>query len=392
MKTGKKRVLLLAGLFASLFQLPFLQGSVDTTSADFLKITTGCRNAAMGEAGSAIGHDIESVANNAGNVSFLEGVNVMLEHAEWFGNVRYEALSVSLPLSQDVSRNSGTVFGHVHYLYVASFPIFDDWGKEIMADAAFHGMKASAGYSRTFVRSAYMDLGIGASASFIRKSVVDESSWSPSFDFGALAVLRHGNEGLGKLAGDFFNVTFSAHNVDLAFRKGTESLPVTFRMGIGFELFRMLNVGLDTPVFLDGSPFRGDFGLEYWFRDFVALRVGTRLGSGVISPLTAGVGVKQRAGFHALRFDYAVIPYAEGFGLTHRMSMKLELAPAETEAMRVKRAEFFYYQGVAAFIKGDYSKAEKFWLEALKKRPDYPDVMRRMAELKRLKELEEKYK
>ncbi len=366
--------------------------SVETTSADFLKITTGSRNAAMGEAGAMINTDIESVALNAGAVGVLENPQFMLEHAEWFGNVRYESFSASIPLSKDPSQSRGVVFGQIQYLYVSAFPIFDDWGLEINSAATFQGMKASVGYALRFIQSPYVSLSAGGNLSFIRKSIVDSSAWTPSLDAGFFSIIRHGVDSITPFLGDFFNFSLAFYNVDPMFKKGTDTLPMSIKAGFGFHLFRVVGIGFDTPVFLDGSAFRADVGAEYWFRDLIALRVGSKIGSGVISPLTMGLGLKQKVGFNNLQLDYALIPYGEGLGMTHRMSLKFELAPEETPALRLQRAELLYYQGVAAFIKGDFPKAEKFLREALKKRPEYPDAQKRIDELRKIRSLEEKYK
>jgi hypothetical protein len=155
-------------------------------------------------------------------------------------------------------------------------------------------------------------LALGASVKFVRKSVGDYSAWGLGLDIGALYDIRpHWVVGLN--VQDATTTFLDWSNTPSGSR---EYITPNVKLGTAYtrELPRLrgsLTGVLDFDFRFEeeaGTSFRagpitGDvrLGLEYWYRDTVALRFGTERLGGDSNPFTGGAGIRIRR----FSFDYA---------------------------------------------------------------------------------------
>jgi hypothetical protein len=179
-------------------------------------------------------------------------------------------------------------------------------------------------YGRT---SVFLDrLSLGASAKFVRKTLDRYSAWGIGLDVGALYAIRP-NWAVGMNLQDV-TTTFldwsqtpsesreyitptaklgTAYTLDLAAIRGT----LTGTMDFDFRFERE-----------DGASFQvsgmtGDVraGVEYWYRNALALRFGSERLAGDTKPFTGGAGFRV----DRFNFDYAYLNHSE-LDDVHRIS------------------------------------------------------------------------
>jgi hypothetical protein len=184
------------------------------------------------------------------------------------------------------------------------------------------GLLLSYGRTRVF----HPRLSLGGSVKFVRKSVGDYSAWGLGIDVAALYELAE-NWSAGVNLQDATTTFLDWSNTPSEPR---EYITPTLRMGSAYthDLPRLrgrLTVAGDLefrfedevdPTFALGSMTGGvRAGVEYWYRNTVALRLGhERLGADD-SPFTAGAGLRIKR----LSFDYAFRNHSE-LDEAHRIS------------------------------------------------------------------------
>ena len=84
------------------------QTKTGTTIGQFLGIEPSARHAAMGNAGTALTEDIESVYFNPGVIGGLDRPGIEFTHNNWFADIGYDYAAVAVPVS-----GFGTLFGSV---------------------------------------------------------------------------------------------------------------------------------------------------------------------------------------------------------------------------------------------------------------------------------------
>jgi hypothetical protein len=170
------------------------------------------------------------------------------------------------------------------------------------------------------------DLSVGASAKFVRKKVDEYSAWGLGMDVGVLWDIR-----------DNWSVALNLQDATTTFLSwsGTATEPreyitptakfgTAYRRDIGAIAGSLTFVAdLDlrfedetgTTFNLGGVP--GDLraGVEYWYRDRLAFRVGSERVGGDTNPYTVGAGIRVKR----LSFDYAFRSHSD-LDNVHRVS------------------------------------------------------------------------
>ena len=281
--------------------------SVGTTSANFLKIPTHARPAAMGEAFTALSDDESSLIYNPAGTARLIQHQLSATHVEWFQGIRLEHLGAMVGLG-----SLGTVGAGVSWLQVddlvktkrvanSTDPLanYQEIGTFSPHDLAFEVNWAWRPAPR-------WNTGIGAK--ILQQAIDTQTGWGLGLDAGAQYT------GIW----DWMDLGFEAQNVGSAINVGGTAFqqPITFRFGVaGHFLTRSLALTADAAVPMDNSVIPA-VGVEWWLAHALALRGGWR--GGYASQPTAGAGFKAGA----LQIDYAWQPYLE-LGSTHRITATL---------------------------------------------------------------------
>ncbi len=177
-------------------------------------------------------------------------------------------------------------------------------------------------YGRT--RAFRDDLSLGGSVKFVRKSVGEYNAWGLGVDLGALWQARP-HWAFGVNVQDATTTFLDWRNTPTEPR---EYITPTVKLGTAYtkELAAIsgsLTGALDLAVRFEdeaaegysfnagGMPGDVKLGVEYWYRDALAFRVGSEGIGRADDPYTAGAGVRIRRLGVAFAFDYAYRSHAD---------------------------------------------------------------------------------
>ena len=389
-KLLKKRKILM--LIFILFLFNNLRSEVKTTDGDFLKIEAGGREAGMGGAISALVDDIESLDVNVAGLAKLNKTQLFLGHTEWLENIKYENFSIAGPFKLI----DGTIGMNLKYLYIPPFESYDDWGY-VIKKVKYNGVVFKTGYGTKILKNNIFLINVGLSMSIIRQQLDDLKYFNPSSDFGILIGVFHHIPKIRKVFGDTINISIVAQNIDFI----KKELPLLIKAGLGFKIFNQLNIGIDFMKYVDTS-LGVNMGLEYWYRNFISIRAGTKLGTSNINYFIPGIGIKYKILGYICNIDYSATPLSRNLGTTHRFSIKINMR-REQKISNVS-GQILYYKGIYHFTHNEYEEAISLWEKIPKDDPNYPKAQIRIKEAekiieceeekikKRLKELEENFK
>ena len=300
-------------------------------AASFLKIGTGARACALGEAFSAIADDSTAVFWNPAGLGQVKKVEIQLMHNQWLQDFRHEYLGISFP-------GEGTWAVGYSLVDLGSFDEIDEMGQDVYRTFSVNDQVLAVGYGRAFLADT---LFLGASAKAIKEDIgTGASSKALSMDLGVLAVPWTSLPGVsvaavvqnigGKISG--FELPLGVR-LGAAWRKagvlsgGEESvLAAESRSGWKSfgredELWQGLRSFKDSIIVSSEVlvPKEGRVeihgGLEYWMYS-AALRAGYRYRFprnelGGLSGLTMGLGLRGSGFQFDYGFDYAYAPYGD---------------------------------------------------------------------------------
>jgi len=106
------------------------------------------------------------------------------------------------------------------------------------------------------------------------------------------------------------------NNIDFYNKGMNENLPLSFKLGVGVQIYKMVNFDIDMMKYLD-TGFRVNAGASYWFRNIVGIRMGGKLGSGQLNHFTWGLGFRQKILGYRAELSYTMLPYSD-VGLTQQ--------------------------------------------------------------------------
>lgn len=298
-------------------------------AASFLKVGTGARASAMGEAFSAVADDSSALFWNPAGLAGVRKTEFQVSHNQWISDVKMDHFMLAIP--------AGGTWG----LAWSTLDLgeFDEWegpgtltGKTFsVSDQVF-----SFGYGNAFFAEM---LQLGASGKYIRENLGGGvGGQTYTMDFGAtlnpwmmvpgtsfaVVVQNMGGELSGFQLPMGVRFSAAAHKAGI-FREsmapagdnlGRESehrtiYPWEASNGEGGDLLIS-----SVEVLVPGTG-RTEFhwGVEYWM-NFVALRAGYRYrfprnDLGGMSGLTLGLGIRGRSLQFDYGFDYAYAPYGD---------------------------------------------------------------------------------
>lgn len=279
---------------------------VGTTSAAFLKLGSGARPAAMGEAYVGLADDASGIAYNpAGMAQSLAG-ELEATHTEWFQGLRYENLNGVFSLG-----DGGMVGGTLNFLAVPQLTRTEqiantsDPSLNFREIGSFQPFDLQAAIA--YARPVYHNVLAGANFKLLSQSLDDKSTFGIGLDLGFL----YQTPVKGLTAG------FSAQNLGTPIKLKREAfdLPLLLRLGAAYKLFDdalLVTVESDMPT---DNALVFAAGLEYTVAGKFFPRIGYRYNS-IFNPWSAGIGMQ----FDPWGFDLSVVPFGE-LGLTYRGSI-----------------------------------------------------------------------
>ncbi|MBI3551276.1 MAG: PorV/PorQ family protein [Elusimicrobia bacterium] len=270
--------------------------------AAFLKILSGARPVAMGEAYTAVADDLSALGTNAAGLSRIGAREDSFMHAELFGGTHHDFLGYAHPLSQTAPVLGGGTLGFgLQRISNDTIPGRDANG----APTSSFGASDTAldfGYSRPLFDSR---TSLGITAKVIRSQLAEATDNTAAFGLGAMHTVE-----LGKQA-----VTFGAAiaNLGPGLKLGDKdsSLPLTLAFGASTKISGALLVAAD----FKHRPYSHEtvfgFGTEYALLSSFSLRAGyaaANTASNTLNGALSGLGVGFGLKIYKAKLDYSFTP------------------------------------------------------------------------------------
>ncbi len=274
----------------------FGQAKVGTSGAQFLEIGISARAVGMGEAFIGLVDDASAVYYNPAGLTQLESREVVLTHIDYPADINYEFLGLAYPTPQ-----IGGVCGLAFYMLDAGDMERREPLKPGIGDIAITGETFSAkDYALTlsYARNLTDRFSIGVTFKYLNELYEEEMASGWGMDVGTL--YRTGFRKF-KIA-----MVLSNFGPDLKFIQEDCPLPINFKFGGSMEVFSREE---HQAIFnLEGSHPSDNLekynaGLEYWYKDMFALRIGQKFENDT-GGFSAGGGIKFVLGNHTLKLDY----------------------------------------------------------------------------------------
>ena len=307
--------------------------NVGSSGGTFQNIWVGARASAMGGAYSALADDITALYwNPAGIASMGNGINVGATYTRWFGDINHNFIGAVMPISEKF--RAGVSMTFVDYGTLRSATLDKDYnaGTFNVNDLAI-GLTLAGAMTDRF--------SFGFTARYIHNTILDLSADGLAFDAGSLYQTDFYNMkislALSNLGPDRSyqgnslsllatnpNINTVGRALDTRLVTSDFPIPLTFRIGVGTDLFQgkvegqILNVAAEFATHSDNAE-TFNFGGEYVWNDLVALRAGYAFNEDQLG-LGAGLGFRYKSEDFNGNIDYSMNT-TRNFGLLHRISI-----------------------------------------------------------------------
>jgi hypothetical protein len=280
--------------------------NIGTEDAAFLKIDAATRPVAMGGAFVGLANDVNAVFWNPAGLTQTEKKELTTMYNAWFAGIHYG----SAAYSQHIGKNAA-IAASMQGLWVDIENRIEDTEKPESTTSVYSYAAGISG-SYALVPNAFS---LGGTLKFLNQEFDVDNSSGVAVDIGGLIHVA----GLG--------IGLTLQNLKLQMSNDGK-LPLCFRVGGAYQLAKSAVIAGEYSKFGSGDP-AYHIGLEKWFRDIFAIRVGYNISSGgnPSKGLSAGFGLKAY-GTKPLedmnfQLDYAYVPAPDWgtMGDTHRISM-----------------------------------------------------------------------
>lgn len=333
-------LMLLAGLLVAETGFSQVISKTGTTSAQFLNIPVGARPAALGGATTASLNDATAMYWNPGALALVKKNQVMIEHSEWFADLRHNFAGIALPI-----RNAGVVGIHVISLSMddmeeTTFEQQDGTGR------MFGARNYAVGLS--YAQFLMENFSIGGTLKYVHESIWNTSAGGFAVDLGTSYVTPLEGICLGVRLANFgqklnidgkdltttvdIDPTSEGNNSRIDARLATNDfdLPLLLQVGLAWDGYQSRT--LRATLMADGmSPSDANqsvnLGLELaFFEELISVQAGLPelfLGDDRMFEFAAGGNVKYEMD-NGLDLDLGYALQSHKFlGVTNRFSLKV---------------------------------------------------------------------
>jgi hypothetical protein len=285
--------------------------SAQPTCADFLKISTLPRIAAMGEASVAVSDATWADANPA-NLTALDGSLITFSHTGWFQDISLEMLSIG---TSSERHGFGLTVTGLHTEPLQEYDAEDVY----LGQFRYYDLLLGATYARRLTPA----LSAGATLKTVYEKIAWDSATGLALDLGLgwqrrIAALR------GTVSGGLALRNLGSR---MGYLEEKYDLPRAWQGGLAYRP-GWLPQSVDALVTADYRSTReGERGLlagvEIGVMKMLALRFGFKSVDGVErdgGDAAAGVGLAIKN----LMIDYAYVDFGDKLGATHRVSVGIK--------------------------------------------------------------------
>lgn len=268
------------------------------TGFNFLKVSPGARNAAMGDIGVAVTSSLYGVYFNPAVIADIKDTWVGFMHHENIFDSRREFVGVATPLL------GGALSVGFDYFKIGSIesrvgpteqPLGTFDARDILVYAAV-AMRVSE------------RLSMGGTVKYAAERIELQTASALLVDLGARF------RPVERVA-----IGFVGRNIGSSPKFETEkfNVPVTISGGIDLEVKNMTaGIEVSKPK---NDDVKVNLGLEHYIMEFVSLRAGYKIGYDEEN-MTFGVGFAKSI----WRVDYAFVPFKSGLGTNHRFALTVQ--------------------------------------------------------------------
>lgn len=296
------------GAFLALLLLtsPALAGEPGTAGFLSLRLGSGARAAAMGDAQVSLAHDATAVYWNPGGLAAIEGTSFALQHNEWFQTIRLSSAAVGHATDYGV-------FG-VNFLgmYMDEIPRVETAAAAPVG--TFNVYEVS--FSLAWAMRLRQDWDVGVAVKGLNSKLDETSASGWAVDAGV--------QYRTKIEGLTFAAVAQHLGPDMTFIDDPFKLPATARVGADWQRAARSHsdivLAYDLEIANDARDPRNHFGMEYTYQKAMSLRAGYKTGFDS-QEWSFGAGLR-RAGYS---FDYAYLDIQNDLGNSHRFSLGIDL-------------------------------------------------------------------
>lgn len=258
------------------------QNTPGTTSASYLKILTGARPSAMGEAFSAVSDDINATEYNPAGLTQIKNNQLLLSHVKWFEGINKNTLAY---LHHYKKISIGLTF---NYLQTDSMVERNMYGEDI-GKFNFSSLETKIALSYKLDKN----LSIGTSLKNLIEKLYSKKGIGYGFDIGILYTSK--------------NIKFAiiSQNIGTKIKlyESKFSLPHVIKFGAAYQLTKNILISMDYSQFSDRTDIIS-VGSEYEINKNLFMRGGYKVKNGFnnSSGISAGAGIK----INKLNIDYAI--------------------------------------------------------------------------------------
>jgi hypothetical protein len=268
------------------------------TGFNFLKVSPGARNAAMGDIGVALTSSLYGVYFNPAVIADIKETSVGFMHHENIFDSRREFVGVATPLL------GGALSLGLDYFKIGSIesregPTDQPLGTFDARDILIYGAVAVPVSER---------LSMGGTVKYAAERIESQTASALLVDLGVRF------RPIEKVS-----IGFVGRNIGSSPKFETEKfdVPVTIAGGVDIEIKNM-TAGIDVSK-PKNDDVKVNLGLERYIIEFVSLRAGYKFGYDEES-MAFGVGFTKSI----WRVDYAFIPFKSGLGTNHRFALTVQ--------------------------------------------------------------------
>jgi hypothetical protein len=276
------------------------------TGMSFLKVGVDARAMGMGGAYTALTSDASATYWNPAGLVNAKSSNVLFNHNEWIEDVRGEFAALSL-----VGKKSAWGM-HVRSFSLGGIEVRSIPSDEPVEETSSHNISAGLSYARRIGS----DVDLGVTLKYLFEKIYIESASGYAVDFGLIYRSPVPHLRLGAAIQNIGKMN--------ELQQEATKLPVITRLGALYNLnlvrdVASANVAVDFVKPTQENA-RFHFGAEFLVYQQIAIRAGFAQGYEA-RQLSFGAGILRSA----IRLDYAVTPFDDDLGVTHRFTVNFAL-------------------------------------------------------------------
>lgn len=291
---------------------------IGTTAAGFLNTSLGARPSGMGNAFCAVADDVNAVLWNPAGLVLLDRKETSFTYTNLgpvfgsaeFGSMYDGFLGYALPLENDDALALSLQYQEQGTVAVTG----DD--PEVIAE---YSLGANYAAIVSYAKNVSSSLSWGANLKFIQARLWEFSDTAYAVDIGGLYRSPQGK----------LNVGVSLYNMGTELKMGdveqADPLPQNLKLGLSYRLVKGNPQGLlfafdvEKPTASNTGTNIG-LGVEYWYHDTLAVRLGYLRKEGEVEGMTQGLGIR----YGNYEIDFANVPWGE-LGNVQRFSLSIRL-------------------------------------------------------------------